>query len=136
MNASPAFKKMGYGTWLFPEASDQGWERRLAIRFRYGDGPVYEVETEAHTDTGAGAAEDATPDAPAPAPIVDVPAGAEFLIQPSSAKDYCLAVRADGYTKDSHEVFLAKVAPDTTAQRWRLVGRDTFQHVASGRFLH
>merc|ERR1719498_2104363 len=91
------------------------------------------TKTEPSTDTGAGAVEDATPDAPTPEPIVDVPAGAEFLIQPSSAKDFCLAVRADGYTQDKHEVFLAKVLPDNTEQRWRLVGQDTFQHVASGR---
>jgi hypothetical protein len=141
---------------LFPESCDgPPIPRRLAIRFRYGTGPVYEIMTEAipeetyavhitpmqteprTTEWLQSATEDATPDAPAREPIVDVPAGAEFLIQPSSAKDFCLAVRADGYTGDSHEVFLARVdAADTTAQRWRLVGEDTIEHVASGRFLH
>jgi hypothetical protein len=69
-------------------------------------------------------------------PILDLPEGAEFLIQPGACLDTCLAVRSDGYTKDPHEVFLQKVNPGSAAQRWRLVGSDTFQHVESGRFLH
>jgi len=78
------------------------------------------------------------PDAetPLPPPIVAVGEDAEFLIQPSSAPNLCLAVRDDGYTKDPYEVYLAKVAQDPAAQKWRLVRNDTFQHVASGRFLH
>ena len=62
--------------------------------------------------------------------------GAEFLIQPAANKKLCLAVRADGYTKDPYEVYLASVQDDTRAQRWRLVRNCTFQHVESGRFLH
>lgn len=82
------------------------------------------------------------PEAPAvettlpPAPIVPDVDGAEFLIQPAADKSLCLAVRADGYTKDPFEVYLASVGQDTSAQRWRLVRNCTFQHVESGRFLH
>jgi hypothetical protein len=153
LHMNPDCKEQWMNEHLFPESCETGEPRRLAIRFRYGSGPVYEVQTEPvghetycvhitptktepRTTEWLGSAKDAIPDAPAAEPILDVPAGAEFLIQPSSAKDHCLAVRADGYTGDNYEVYLASVAPDTTAQRWRLVDLDTIEHVASGRFLH
>jgi len=69
----------------------------------------------------------------APTQILDLPAGAVFLMQPAANRDYCLSVRSGGYTKDAHEVFLAKV--DGSAQQyWRLIG-DQFQHVSTGRYL-
>jgi hypothetical protein len=66
-------------------------------------------------------------------PILDLPAGAVFLIQPAANKEYCLSVRSGGYTKDAHEVFLAKV-DGSANQKWRLIG-DQFQHVSTGRYL-
>lgn len=66
--------------------------------------------------------------------LAELPPDAEFLIQPAACRDTCLAVRADGYTKDPFEVFLQRVN-SSRAQRWRLV-EDTLQHVESGLFLH
>jgi hypothetical protein len=66
-------------------------------------------------------------------PILDLPAGAVFLMQPAANRDYCLSVRSGGYTKDEHEVFLAKV-DGSAKQYWRLIG-DQFQHVSTGRYL-
>jgi hypothetical protein len=87
---------------------------------------------EVHGEVADGEVETALP----AAPIVPDIEGAEFLIQPAANKKLCLGVRADGYTKDPFEVYLASVQEDTTAQRWRLVRNCTFQHVETGRFLH
>jgi len=58
-----------------------------------------------------------------------------YLAENAPEFDFCLGVRSNGYTGDEHEVYLEKT-DGSAGQRWRLVGKDSFQHVASGRFLH
>merc|ERR1711862_632434 len=103
---------------------------------------VQHSKTNAQTWTCEGTFDSTLPVEPTPLPslpiIPDLDEGAVFLIQPAidSSRGLCLAIRSDGYTKDDHEVYLAAVASDKTEQLWRLVRNCTFQHVASGRFLH
>jgi len=66
--------------------------------------------------------------------ITDVPAGVEFHIKPALNKDVCLSTRADGYTKDPFEVYLAQV-DGSLKQKWKLVDGNQFQNVETGQFL-
>eukprot|EP00927_Polykrikos_kofoidii_P066800 TRINITY_DN62361_c0_g1_i1.p1 TRINITY_DN62361_c0_g1~~TRINITY_DN62361_c0_g1_i1.p1 ORF type:complete len:861 (-),score=115.43 TRINITY_DN62361_c0_g1_i1:180-2690(-) len=65
----------------------------------------------------------------------ELPEGACFSIRVACSRDYCLSYRADGYTKDPYEVYLARF-DGSAKQRWRLVGGDQIQNVDSERFLH
>lgn len=119
-----------YGPAVFTPASecyDRGFRRDL------GAGGAEELRRRAPKACAVDVEADTRWAAPS-SPIADV--AGEFLIQPGAAPGLCLAVRADGYTKDPHEVYLQAVQGDTAAQRWRLVGLDRLQHVATGLFLH
>ena len=67
-------------------------------------------------------------------PITTVAEGSIVFMCSGKDPAFCLSVRSDGWTKDEHEVFLAK-RTGAAVQQWKLVGANRFQHVESGRFL-
>ena len=59
-----------------------------------------------------------------------------FRIKTSKEQAFCLSVRADGYTNDPTEIYLAEVDEAATKQLWTLVDGNQLRNCESGEFLH